>query len=186
LGRRSGTGLGLAVVYSTIKDHKGYIDVKSAAGEGTTISLYFYPTVEEAMVTEQELPVEQYNGKGERILVVDDLKEQRAIVESILVKLGYSPLSVGSGEEAVEYCREHAIDLIILDMIMDPGIDGLETYRRIAAIRPGQKAIITSGFTETARVLAMQELGAGAFVKKPYSIERLGLAIKEELQRVKA
>jgi DNA-binding NarL/FixJ family response regulator len=66
---------------------------------------------------------------------------------------------------------------------MEPGIDGFETYRRILEIRPNQKAIIVSGFAETERVKMAQSLGAGVFVKKPYIQERIGLAVRKELDR---
>jgi DNA-binding NarL/FixJ family response regulator len=72
---------------------------------------------------------------------------------------------------------------MVLDMIMDPGMDGLDTYRSALAIRPRQKAIIVSGFSETHRVNAAQSLGAGAYVKKPYVVEKLGLAVRKELDR---
>jgi DNA-binding NtrC family response regulator len=85
--------------------------------------------------------------------------------------------------EAVEYLKEHRVDLIVLDMIMDPGIDGLETYKKIIEMHPRQKAIIASGFSETDRVQEAQRLGAGQYIKKPYTLEKLGLAIKEELGR---
>jgi len=72
---------------------------------------------------------------------------------------------------------------LILDMIMDPGIDGLETYKRILEIHPGQKAIIASGFSETDRVKEAQRLGAGPYIKKPYALEKIGLAIRDELRK---
>jgi len=68
-----------------------------------------------------------------------------------------------------------------LDMIMDPGIDGLETYRRILQFHPGQKAIIASGFSETRRIKEAQMLGAGPYIKKPYTLEKIGIAVKQEL-----
>jgi DNA-binding NarL/FixJ family response regulator len=68
-------------------------------------------------------------------------------------------------------------------MIMDPGIDGLETYRRIIEISPGQRAVIVSGFSETERVLQALDIGAGEFVKKPYIMEIIGLAVRRELDR---
>jgi len=71
-------------------------------------------------------------------------------------------------------------------MIMDPGIDGLETYKRIVARHPGQKAIIASGYSESERVKEAQKLGAGAYVKKPYLIEKVALAIRLELDREKS
>ena len=183
LGRRAGTGLGMAVVYSTVKDHRGYVDIQSELNHGTEITLFFQQTEAEAAPHDRETSLEDMQGKGERILVVDDIREQREIVESILRKLGYTPISVASGEEGVSWLTEHQADLVILDMIMDPGMDGLETFRRMKEIRPEQKAVITSGFTETSRVLAVQELGAGEFIKKPYSIERLGRVIRTELDR---
>ena len=66
---------------------------------------------------------------------------------------------------------------------MDPGIDGLETYKRTLELHPKQKAIIVSGFSETKRVKEAQRLGAGAYVKKPYMLEKIGLAIRDELFR---
>jgi DNA-binding NtrC family response regulator len=68
-------------------------------------------------------------------------------------------------------------------MIMPPGIDGLETYKRILAIAPGQKAIIASGFSQTENVKAAQQLGAGSYVKKPFTLENIGLAVRRELNR---
>ena len=68
-------------------------------------------------------------------------------------------------------------------MITDPGIDGLETYQRILVINPGQKAVIVSGYSETERVSKAQELGAGAYVRKPYVLEKIGAAIRRELDR---
>jgi DNA-binding NarL/FixJ family response regulator len=71
----------------------------------------------------------------------------------------------------------------MLDMIMDPGIDGLDTYKRILEFHPEQKAIIVSGFSETRKVKKAQRLGAGAYVKKPYLLEKIGLAVRDELDK---
>jgi DNA-binding NtrC family response regulator len=97
--------------------------------------------------------------------------------------LGYSATSVLSGEEAVDYMKDNSANLLVLDMIMDPGIDGLETYRRILELHPAQKAIIASGFSETERVREAQRLGAGKYIKKPYTLEKMGLAVEEELAK---
>ncbi|UCH07493.1 MAG: PAS domain S-box protein [Deltaproteobacteria bacterium] len=180
---RSGTGLGMAVVWGTVKDHKGYIDVKSTEGKGTTCTLYFPVTRKESAKDESRLSIEDYKGRGESILVVDDVKEQTEIAAQLLERLGYSVTSVSSGEEAVDYMKDNSADLLVLDMIMEPGIDGLETYKRILELRPGQKAIIVSGFSETERVREAQRLGAGAYIKKPYLLERIGLAVRDELER---
>ncbi|RPJ10067.1 MAG: response regulator, partial [Deltaproteobacteria bacterium] len=162
---RSGTGLGLAVVWGTVKDHNGYIDVQSEEGKGSTFTLYF-PVTREAMVSDQTVvSPESYRGRGEQILVVDDVKEQRELATTMLSRLGYQVDAVSSGEEAVAHLKVNRVDLLILDMIMDPGIDGLETYQKVLEIHPKQKAIIVSGFSETDRVRRAQNLGAGAYVR---------------------
>ncbi len=180
---RSGTGLGMAVVWGTVKDHKGYIDVQSVEGKGTTFTLYFPITRKEIAEDKSLVSIEDYMGKGESILVVDDVEEQREIASSMLKKVGYSVTSVSSGEEAVDYMKNNSADLLILDMIMDPGIDGLDTYKKILELHPGQKAIIASGFSETKRVKEAQRLGAGSYVKKPYILEKIGLAVRTELDK---
>jgi CheY-like chemotaxis protein len=180
---RSGTGLGMSVVWGTVKDHKGYIDVQSMEGKGTTFTLYFPISRKEIAKDKSLASIEDFMGKGETLLVVDDVEEQREIASQMLKKLGYSATSVASGEEAIEYMKKNSADLLILDMIMDPGIDGLETYKRLLKLHPNQKAILASGFSETKRVKEAQKLGAGESVKKPYILEKIGPAIKKELDR---
>ncbi|HMK64474.1 MAG TPA: PAS domain S-box protein, partial [Thermodesulfobacteriota bacterium] len=124
---RSGTGLGLAVVWGTVKDHFGYIDVTSEEGKGSTFTLYFPVTREEMAVIEKVVPTNEYSGKGESVLVIDDVKGQRDLAEHMLSKLNYRVSTVPSGEEAVNYLKENRVDLLVLDMIMDPGMDGLDT-----------------------------------------------------------
>jgi len=179
---RSGTGLGLAVVWNTVQDHNGYIDVTSNEN-GTTFELYFPITRNELSDGDLSSPIRNYKGDGQSILVVDDIKTQREISCSILDMLGYETKAVSSGEEAVEYVKTHSVDLILLDMIMDPGIGGRETYKRIKKIHPNQKAIVVSGFAETDEVMAVRNLGASQFLKKPFTIEKIGMAIKEELSK---
>jgi len=180
---RSGTGLGMTIVWNTVQDHQGYINLESAIGKGTAFELYF-PVTREALTKEKvSIPLKDYMGRGETILVVDDIKEQREVASIILKTLDYFVTSVSSGEEAVEYIKNNSVDLLVLDMIMSPGMDGLDTYQKILEIHPGQKAIIASGFSETDRVKEVQRLGAGAYVKKPYTLEKIGLAVKTELER---
>ena len=180
---RSGTGLGLTIVWGTVKDHNGYIDVVSRVGEGTTFTLYFPATREEPAAPPERTPLERYMGRGETVLVVDDIAEQRDVASGLLRKLGYRVHSVSSGEEAIEYLKQNRADILILDMIMAPGMDGMEAYRRILEIHPQQKAILVSGFSETDRVRKAQRLGAGGYVKKPYVMETIGLALRKELDR---
>jgi PAS domain S-box-containing protein len=180
---RSGTGLGMAVVWGTVKDHNGYINVESGKGKGTCFTLYLPVTDREELCLDPGAALENLRGNGEKILIVDDISQQLDIASEILKLLGYAPTAVSSGEQAVAYMRDHDCDLLILDMIMGPGIDGLETYRRILEHHPDQKAVIASGYSETSRVAEMQRLGAGAYIKKPYTIEKLAGIVRSELDR---
>jgi len=180
---RSGTGLGMAVVWGTMQDHHGHVDIQSTVGKGTTVKLYFPITREEALPGKEKNAAGVRRGNGETILIVDDVKEQREIASKIVEQLGYVAKSVACGEEAVDFLREEKADLVLLDMIMDPGIDGLETYRRILEHHPRQKAIIASGFAETLRVKSAQSLGAGEYIRKPYTVDGIGIAIRAELDR---
>jgi len=180
---KSGTGLGMAVVWGTVKDHKGYIDVKSAGGKGTEFTLYF-PVIRQEMTDDNHLfSIEDIMAKGESILVVDDVEDQREIASRMLTKLGYSVVSVSSGEEAVDYMKNHSTDLLVLDMIMEPGIDGLDTFKTILEIHPNQKAIIASGYSETERVKEAQRLGATAYLRKPYLLDKIGKVVRDELDK---
>jgi len=178
---RSGTGLGLAIVWGTVKDHGGYLDVESREGEGTTFTLYFPATDQEMPSHAPGLNWNDVSGTGESILIVDDEKLQREIGSDILKKLGYAVHSVSSGEAAIDYLMDHSVDLLLVDMIMPGGIDGFETYQRITERHPGQKAIIVSGFSASEDVRNAQALGAGSYVKKPYTLEKLAMAVKNEI-----
>jgi len=182
---RSGTGLGMSVVWGTVKDHDGYIDIKSTEKKGTCFTLYF-PVAEqeddEMACEAMPFSVKECRGAGESILIVDDVEVQRDIASSMLKKLGYAVKIASCGEEAVEYMKNHSVDLVMLDMIMDPGIDGLETYKKILEIHPGQKGIIASGFSESYRVKEAKKLGVDAYVKKPYVFEQIAVAVKKALR----
>jgi len=180
---RSGTGLGLAVVWGTIMDHHGHIHVESDGKNGSCFKLYF-PAGDDAVQRPAQVADDpDYKGNGERVLIVDDLEDQREIASNILSTLGYTVSAVPSGEDAIDYLSKNTADLVILDMLMPPGMDGLETFEEILKIRPGQKAIIASGFAETDRVKEALDIGVGQFVRKPYNIKDVGLAIRKELEK---
>jgi PAS domain S-box-containing protein len=179
----SGSGLGMAVVWGTVKDHGGFINVKSSQGAGACFDLLFPASRKYTPEPELATPMEDYLGRGESILVIDDVQQQREIAAKMLSRLGYSTVTAAGGEEAVAYLTDNKADLILLDMIMAPGIDGYETYRRIHEIRPGQKALIVSGFSETDQVRKTLALGALKYIKKPYSLETIGMAIRAALDQ---
>jgi PAS domain S-box-containing protein len=177
---RSGSGLGLSVVQGVVQDHRGKIDLQTGVGEGTTFLIYL-PITDQAL---DETIQEQLDYRGdEAVLVVDDLEAQRKLAARVLSSLGYHVSVVESGREAVHYLQENEADILVLDMIMEDDFDGLDAYQAIAQIHPGQKAVIASGFSETERVKEAQRLGAGQFVKKPYTLNGLGKAVREELDR---
>ncbi len=177
---RSGTGLGLAIVWNTVQDHGGTVTVDSD-DRGTVFSLFFPVTDHQDCPVPEDMNEENLRGNGETILVVDDEERQRDIACRILESLGYQARSAASGEEALAFLGGNRADLVLLDMIMEPGMDGLQTYREIQRIAPGQKAIIVSGFSENSAVAETMRLGASCFIRKPYICTRLGFAVKRGL-----
>lgn len=184
MGKRSGTGLGLSVVWNTMKEHGGVVLVNSG-DSGTSFDLYFPASQEKAALLEERETPAKVLGSGEHILVVDDEPQQCNLAKTMLKHFGYKATSVSSGEEAVIYLKTNDVDLVLLDMLMDPGIDGRETYQQIKKIKPGQRAIIASGFSESEDVKATLEMGAGAFIKKPYSMNDLARLVQKELSKKK-
>ena len=178
----SGTGLGMAVVWGTIKDHSGLIDIHSTPGKGTRFDIYFPPTDRKEERT-QETPSVADIGNGEKVLMVDDEASQREIAHGILTDLGYHVRTAPSGEAAIERLKNEPADLVILDMIMGSEMDGLDIYQQIVLQWPGQRAIIASGFSDSERVHEAMRLGVGQYVKKPYSKKMLAKAVRQELDR---
>jgi signal transduction histidine kinase/CheY-like chemotaxis protein len=182
VSKERGSGLGLSIVHGIIRDHKGYIDLESVPGHGAKFIVY--------------LPISRATGEtvrsgnlphgNERILVVDDDAPQVQVLIQLLEVLGYKVTGVASGEACLEKIRSEGVrfDLIILDMVMDKGMDGLATFLEIKKTVPGQRVILTSGFAKSARRIGKaQELGAGIFLRKPLTIERVAKAVREELDQ---
>lgn len=178
---RRGSGLGLAVVKNIICDHKGYIDLESEIAKGTTFSLYL-PICGKTPIQESEVDI---RGGTERLLVVDDDVLQQKVLTAMLEQLGYRVRVAASGEDALDLLREQSADLLILDMVIPGRIDAVETYRRALEIYPEERAIIISGFAEPGRIAEVQSLGAGSFLCKPVNREKLAVAVRGELDRIR-
>lgn len=178
---RSGTGLGLTVIWNTVQDHDSKIFVTSDE-KGTCFQVYFPVSKEKAIVTEESCQQEETAERTGTILIIDDEPQLRDIAARMLQSLGYTVDSVCSGELAIKYVLDKPVDLIVIDMQMEPGMNGYETYLEISKIYPEQKAVIVSGFSDNADVKATLKLGANGFIKKPYSTEQLGRAVKEALR----
>lgn len=180
---RSGTGLGLSVVWNIVRDHQGSVAV-SREWRGTRFDAYLpaaRPKEEAAGASADGQSADQ--GAGQRILVVDDEPLQRDIARQILTALGYQVDTAATGEKGVEMLKETPVDLVILDMMLGPGMNGRRTYEAMVRVRPGQRAIIVSGYAESEEVRAAQALGAGAFIKKPYTIDGIGAAVRTALMK---
>jgi CheY-like chemotaxis protein len=175
---RSGSGLGLAIVYGVLKDHNGYVDVMSQNNRGSDFLIYL-PVLKVTNIATEKI-VFDIRG-SEKILVVDDLEEQRELASVMLTSLGYKVELAAEGKAAIDYMRDNTADLVILDMIMEDDFDGLDTYREIVKLHPGQKAIIASGFSQTDRIKEAEKLGVGMYIRKPYTMQKLGKAIREVL-----
>jgi signal transduction histidine kinase/ActR/RegA family two-component response regulator len=178
---RSGTGLGMSIVWATVKDHEGFIDLESTEGRGTKVQLLFPVTRQPHKAASPKAQDFHLTGRGETILVVDDIEEQRQIASALLRRLGYRVDTAVSGEEAVEKTGVGFYDLLLLDMIMEPGMDGLDTYLRILDAHPHQPAILASGYSKTERVRQALNRGASAYLRKPYTMEMLGHAVRKAL-----
>jgi len=177
---RSGTGLGMAIVLNMVSNHKGELDIWSEKGVGTSIDIYLPATKKKIELVKNTKHISELYGNKEEILVVDDVKLQREIATTLLEKLNYKVYSVSSGEEGLEFLKENTVDLVLLDMIMDPGIDGLTTYKKIRKMKK-QKVIVVSGFSKPEKVEEIMRLGIDSYISKPYTIETLGKAVKKVL-----
>ena len=152
-------------------------------GVGTEISLYF-PVTRKRFKQDEELSIRGIlEGRGETVMVVDDIAEQREIASEMLGRLGYRVVTMDSGEAALKYLKSNSVDLLVLDMIMDPGMDGLDTFCQVLVLHPGQKTIIASGFSESSRVKEALQLGASAYIKKPYLLEHFGRAVRRAIDQ---
>ncbi|MCP4340511.1 MAG: PAS domain S-box protein, partial [Desulfobulbaceae bacterium] len=162
MDNNSGTGLGLSIVWNAMQDHQGAVIVSRS--DNTTIFDLHFPATEQT-ISAPNKPVRdmRLQGKGERILVVDDEPQQRNLARRMLERLGYEVTCQASGENALAYLQDHQVDLVLLDMLMAPGMNGRQTYEQMVELKPAQKAVIASGFSESDDVKAALNLGAGGF-----------------------
>ncbi|MBI9089519.1 MAG: PAS domain S-box protein [Desulfobacterium sp.] len=177
---RSGTGLGLTIVWNTVQDHGGYVDITSNAN-GTRFDLFFPSVGLGVAENPKEVSMDEIMGTGQKVLVVDGLPAQREIACRILDLLGYESHAVESGPGALAFMEKNRVDLVVLDMTMDSGIGGFTTYREMKKIAPDLRAVVASGYAKKCDVVEIQKLGAGSFIQKPYTVVDMGKAIKEEL-----
>ncbi len=177
---KKGTGLGLAAVFGTVKEHHGNISVYSESGTGTAFHILLPLTEETAIEITDEYNITL--GKG-TILIVDDEHILRKVASSILKNAGYSTLSAENGQEGVEVFAKHkdTIDLVLLDMIM-PVMDGRDCFNKIHEISPDTPVIMASGYTSDLRVQKIKDMGVKALLTKPYRAAELTATIFQVLR----
>jgi len=179
-----GTGLGLSIVYGIVKQHGGYINCYSERGKGTTFKIYLPLLTSGAADRTASAEFAPPKGGTETVLVAEDDKEVRTLVTNILTEFGYTVIEAADGEDAVQQFVDHreAIQLLIIDVIM-PRISGKEVYTRIGHIRPGIKALFTSGYTaDIVHKKGILEEGTD-FITKPIIPQELLLKVREILNR---
>lgn len=172
---RSGSGLGLVVVSGVIDDMGGYLDLRSELGRGTNFYIYL-PTLSE----KDHDPERDLTGV-ERIMVVDDNEDDRKDTCRVLDLLGYEVVSF-SGEEALEYLKDHGVALVVLDLMLE-FTSGLDLYSKIIEFNPDQSGIIVSGFLNPLDCKRAASLGITRCIDKPVDRQRLGRAVRDELER---
>lgn len=174
-GKGEGTGLGLSMVYNIISQHQGYLNIVSAVGVGTTISIYLPPVAKDIDIGATETDHSAFPSyDGRKVLLIDDDLQIRFVATKMLKKMGFEVLYASSGEEGIDlYMKKRfQIDLVILDMVM-PGISGKEAYLKLLNINPDVEVILSSGFGQDKRVLDIMALGLSGFLHKPYTFEEL-------------
>jgi PAS domain S-box-containing protein len=182
---KSGTGLGMAVVWGTVQDHNGYIEMKSKIGEGTTFDLYL-PALSEAEAFESDIEDKtSISGHGEKILVLDDDPIQLEIAESLFRELNYNVKTVNEHENIINEIDIFEPDIFVMDMILSDGTDGLDVYKIIREKHKNLKVVIISGFSESERVLDALKLGVRKFISKPFTIQEIGRGVREVLDQKK-
>ncbi|SHH84139.1 hybrid sensor histidine kinase/response regulator [Desulfofustis glycolicus] len=179
---KSGTGLGLTIVWNIVQDHKGWVDVKN--GEPGAIFEIFLPACaasrETGATAMDRVPYAM--GKDELILLVDDSHEQNMVMGEMLKILGYRTHAVNSGEKALDFLNLQPADVVILDMNMGDGLNGRQTYEQILKIRPDQKAIIVTGYSDHVEIMRAQDLGIAMALEKPVTFDVISRALRATIE----
>lgn len=181
----AGSGLGLSMVYNIIKQHKGFIEVDSQTGVGTSFHIFLPVATEQiAPVVDQQKPA-LVTGEG-LILVIDDEELIRDNAADMLEECGYQVLTAADGRQGVELYRQqqHEISAVLLDLVM-PVMTGKEAFLALKQINPQVKVLLSSGFRQDTRVDEILTAGAVGFIQKPYSLYDLSRTISQILDQSK-
>lgn len=176
-----GTGLGLAMVYNIVQQHKGFIDVYSEVGEGSNFNIFLPAARSDRPFGPLEKPDAPPTGSG-LVLVVDDEPVIRQIACDALELCGYRVIAAEDGQQAVDMFKERAgeIDLVLMDMIM-PKMSGKESFQGMKLIDPDVRVILCSGFKMDERVEELMRMGVLSFVQKPYTLKKLAESVQSAM-----
>ncbi|MCX7983115.1 MAG: response regulator, partial [Syntrophales bacterium] len=179
---RRGAGLGLAAVYGVVKGHKGFIDVESEKGKGTTFHIYFPASTTEVkdISTPSVRPNEEE--KNKTILLIEDEKMVLDVTRAMLDQLGYEVLCASSGKEGLEMFENKRPHLVVLDMVM-PGMSGEEVFRGLKERDREARVLLASGYAAEEEVKHLLKEGYVGFIQKPYRLADLQAKITELLER---
>ncbi len=179
---RSGSGMGLAMVYGIVHNHGGAIEVETAMKQGTTFKLYFPFAAHQERPFEAKAPSDLVAGSG-KILLVDDEELVRKVAATLLKHLGYEVATASDGREAVAYYREHAqeVALVVLDMIM-PRMNGRECFRALRGINPNVKAVLVTGYDQNHAAQELLDEGVQGFIQKPYELAEFSKIVADAIR----
>ena len=177
--KQKGSGLGLAVCYSVVRNHRGYIKVESTLGVGTTFHIYL-PVFEGHQHNRKSGEEGAFSASGGSILVMDDEDSIRDMMGDILSSYGYTVDFARNGEEAISLYQDNAYDVVILDLTIPGGMGGKETMKELLLIDPYVKVIVSSGYSSDPIMSDYKQYGFRDVMAKPYKIEEL----EEVIERV--
>lgn len=185
----SGTGLGLSIIYGIVRQSEGHIWVESEPGRGTSFKIYL-PCVSGPAepAAQRGLPAPVDEPVSGTILVVEDERALGQATQSALQEIGYTVILAGSGEDAMKLARAHArpIDLLLTDVVLPAGINGVQLASQLRVLHPEIKVIYMSGYSDVL-VNAGAEMGAGPIVlEKPFKSDLLRSTVRKALGRAVA
>lgn len=182
-----GTGLGLSLVYSIVQNHRGFIEVDSELGKGTTFSIYLPSYSQQPTNAQsQKIDFEVIPGGKETILLVEDEEMLRTLVQTVLISKGYNVLTAQNGEEGLQLYRMHQneIAIVITDRGL-PKMNGEDLIKNIKQINTNAKIIMASGFLEPQVKTELSDIGIKYFIQKPYQIDEILKTVRDTIDSPK-